>query len=160
MMVDAAKLSKVLLDEIGLKSFIKTSGGKGFHIVVPLTRRQQWNEVKAFSRAVARYMARLMPERFSAVLGPKNRVGKIFIDYLRNGKGASTAAAYSARARPGLGVSMPIAWEELESVRAADQWTIQNAAQRVQTLSADPWDGFFRTRQGITAAMRRAVGHD
>jgi bifunctional non-homologous end joining protein LigD len=160
MMVDAATLSKVLLDEIGLESFIKTSGGKGFHIVVPLTRRQQWSEVKAFSRAVARYMARLMPERFSAVLGPKNRVGKIFIDYLRNGKGASTAAAYSARARPGLGVSMPIAWEELESVRAADQWTIQNAAQRVQTLAADPWDGFFRTRQGITAAMRRAVGHD
>ncbi|WP_350029236.1 DNA ligase D [Caballeronia sp. AZ10_KS36] len=98
MMVDAATLSKVLLDEIGLKSFIKTSGGKGFHIVVPLTRRQQWDEVKNFSQAVARHMARLMPERFSAVLGPKNRVKKIFIDYLRNSKGASTSR-FSPRVR-------------------------------------------------------------
>ncbi|SOE91511.1 DNA ligase D [Caballeronia arationis] len=158
MMVDAATLSKVLLDEIGLKSFIKTSGGKGFHIVVPLTRRQQWDEVKDFSHAVARYMARLMPERFSAVLGPKNRVKKIFIDYLRNSKGASTVAVFSARARSGMGVSMPIAWDELTDIGRADQWTIKTAAPRMHSLGADPWDGFHRTRQGITVAMRRAVG--
>lgn len=158
MMLDAATLSKVLLDEIGLKSFIKTSGGKGFHIVVPLTRRQQWDEVKDFSHAVARYMARLMPERFSAVLGPKNRVKKIFIDYLRNSKGASTVAVFSARARSGMGVSMPIAWDELSDIGRADQWTIKTAAQRMHSLRSDPWDGFHRTRQGITVAMRRAVG--
>ncbi|WP_238218322.1 DNA ligase D [Caballeronia novacaledonica] len=158
MMVDAATLSKVLLDEIGLKSFIKTSGGKGFHIVVPLTRRQQWHEVKDFSHAVARYMARLMPERFSAVLGPKNRVKKIFIDYLRNSKGASTVAVFSARARSGMGVSMPIAWDELNDIGRADQWTIKTAAQRMRSLNSDPWDGFHRTRQGITVAMRKAVG--
>ncbi|KXU84352.1 hypothetical protein CR51_42220 [Caballeronia megalochromosomata] len=158
MMVDAATLSKVLLDEIGLKSFIKTSGGKGFHIVVPLTRRQQWEEVKDFSHAVARYMARLMPERFSPVLGPKNRVKKIFIDYLRNSKGASTVAVFSARARTGMGVSMPIAWDELADIGRADQWTIKTAAQRMHSLKADPWEGYHRTRQGITVAMRRAVG--
>jgi bifunctional non-homologous end joining protein LigD len=158
MMIDAATLSKVLLDEIGLKSFTKTSGGKGFHIVVPLTRRQQWDEVKDFSHAVARYMARLMPERFSAVLGPKNRVKKIFINYLRNSKGASTVAVFSARARSGMGVSMPIAWEELKDIGRADQWTIKTAAQRMHSLNTDPWNGFHRTRQGITVAMRRAVG--
>lgn len=158
MMVDAATLSKVLLDEIGLKSFIKTSGGKGFHIVVPLTRRQQWEEVKDFSHAVARYMARLMPERFSAVLGPKNRVKKIFIDYLRNSKGASTVAVFSARAGSGMGVSMPIAWDELSDIGRADQWTIKTAVQRLHSVKADPWEGFHRTRQGITVAMRRAVG--
>ncbi|MDR5799005.1 MULTISPECIES: DNA ligase D [Caballeronia] len=157
MMTDAATLAKVLLDEIGLKSFIKTSGGKGYHIVVPVTRRQDWEDIKTFSQSIARYMARLMPERFSAVLGPKNRVGKIFIDYLRNSKGASTAAIYSARARPGMGVSMPIAWEELNDVASADQWTIANAVQRMRSLGADPWAGYHRTRQGLTAAMRRAV---
>jgi bifunctional non-homologous end joining protein LigD len=96
MMTEAAQLAKVLLDEIGLKSFIKTSGGKGYHIVIPVTRRQGWDEVKGFSKAVAQHMARVMPDRFSTVLGPKNRVDKIFIDYLRNGKGASTVAAFSA----------------------------------------------------------------
>jgi len=141
MMVDAATLSKVLLDEIGLKSFVKTSGGKGFHIVVPLTRRQQWNEVKDFSQAVARHMARLMPERFSAVLGPKNRVKKIFIDYLRNSKGASTVAVFSARARSGMGVSMPIAWDELDDIGRADQWTIKTAAQRMHALQNRSLEG-------------------
>jgi bifunctional non-homologous end joining protein LigD len=158
MMTEAAQLAKVLLDEIGLKSFIKTSGGKGYHIVIPVSRRQDWDDVKGFSKAVAQHMARVMPDRFSAVLGPKNRVGKIFIDYLRNGKSASTAAVFSARARSGLGVSLPVAWDELPDIDAADQWTIKTAAHRQRTLGADPWQGYFRCRQGITAAMRRAVG--
>jgi bifunctional non-homologous end joining protein LigD len=158
MMTEAAELAKVLLDEVGLKSFIKTSGGKGYHIVIPLTRRQGWDEVKAFSQGAARHMARVMPDRFSAVLGPKNRVGKIFIDYLRNSKGASTVAAFSARARSGMGVSMPVAWEELREIRAADQWTIHSAAQRQRPLGADPWQGYWRCRQGLTSAMRRAIG--
>jgi bifunctional non-homologous end joining protein LigD len=158
MMTEAAELAKVLLDEVGLKSFLKTSGGKGYHIVIPLTRPQGWDEVKGFSQAVARHMARIMPDRFSAVLGPKNRVGKIFIDYLRNSKGASTVAAFSARARSGMGVSMPVAWEEIKEIEAADQWTIHTAVSRQRSLGADPWQGYWRCRQGITAAMRRAVG--
>jgi bifunctional non-homologous end joining protein LigD len=156
-MTEAAQLAKVLLDEVGLKSFIKTSGGKGYHIVIPLTRRQGWDEVKSFSQGIARHMAKVMPDRFSAVLGPKNRVGKIFIDYLRNSKGASTVAAFSARARSGMGVSMPIAWEELPEIKAADQWTIHSAIKRQRALGADPWQGYARCRQGLTVAMRRAI---
>ncbi|MCO4880997.1 DNA ligase D [Paraburkholderia caribensis] len=157
-MLEAASLVKVVLDEIGLRSFAKTSGGKGFHIVVPLTRRQEWDEVKAFSQAVAQHMARVVPQKFSAVLGPKNRVGKIFIDYLRNSKGASTVAPFSVRARSGMAVSMPVSWDELKDVGRGDQWTMSQAVKRQRTLSDDPWAAYWRTRQGITAAMRRAVG--
>jgi bifunctional non-homologous end joining protein LigD len=157
-MVEAASLVKVVLDELGLTSFPKTSGGKGFHIIVPLTRRQGWEEVKAFSQAVVQHMSRVVPERFSAVSGPKNRVGKIFIDYLRNSRGASTVAPFSVRARSGMAVSMPIAWQEVESVTRGDEWTMREAIAHQRSLGADPWDGFWRTRQGITAAMRRAVG--
>jgi bifunctional non-homologous end joining protein LigD len=85
-------------------------------------------------------------------------VGKIFIDYLRNGRSASTVAAFSVRARPGMAVSMPIAWDELKDVKGGDQWTMAQAVHRQRTLTADPWEGYRRTRQGITAAMRRAVG--
>ncbi|APA84092.2 DNA ligase D [Paraburkholderia sprentiae WSM5005] len=157
-MLEAAMLVKVVLDEIGLRSFVKTSGGKGFHIVVPLTRRQGWDEVKAFARAVAQHMTRVVPQRFSAVLGPKNRVGKIFIDYLRNGRSASTVAAFSVRARPGLAVSMPISWDELNDVKSGDQWTMAAAIARQRSLREDPWKGYWRTQQGITVAMRRTLG--
>jgi len=156
-MLEAASLMKVVLDEIGLRSFPKTSGGKGFHIVVPLTRRQGWSETKAFAHAVAKHMAHVVPQRFSAVLGPKNRVGKIFIDYLRNSRGASTVAAFSVRARPGMGVSMPVSWDELQEISRGDEWTMPKAVERQRSLKKDPWQGYWQTRQGITAAMRRAV---
>lgn len=157
-MVEAVSLVKLVLDEVGLQSFAKTSGGKGFHVVVPLARRQGWDEVKAFSQAVARHMARVVPQRFSAVSGPKNRVGKIFVDYLRNSRGASTVAPFSVRARSGMAVSMPVSWDEVKTVTRGDEWTMQKALARQRTLGADAWDGYWRTRQGITAAMRRAVG--
>lgn len=105
---DAATLSKMLLDEIGLMCFVQTSSGKGYHIVVPLTLRQGWQEINSFSQLVTRYMAMLMQEKFSAVLGPKNRVRKIPFDYLRNGKGTTTVATFSSRASPGLCVSTAI----------------------------------------------------
>ncbi|NRO95591.1 DNA ligase D [Paraburkholderia sp. NMBU_R16] len=157
-MIDAASLLKVVLDEVGLRSFPKTSGGKGFHIVVPLTRRQGWDEVKDFAHAVAQHMARTIPDRFSAVMGARNRVGRIFIDYLRNSRGASTVTAFSVRARSGMAVSMPVSWEELNEVTRGDQWSMSKAVERQRRLKADPWEGYWRTQQGITAAMRRAVG--
>jgi bifunctional non-homologous end joining protein LigD len=157
-MLEAAELVKVVLDEIGLRSFPKTSGGKGLHVVVPLTRRQEWSETKAFAHAVAKHMARVVPQRFSAVLGLKNRVGKIFIDYLRNSRGASTVAVFSVRARSGMGVSMPVSWDELGAVRRGDEWTMSKAVERQRSLKADPWMGYWQARQGITAAMWRAVG--
>jgi bifunctional non-homologous end joining protein LigD len=95
-----------------------------------------------------------MPTRFAAKSGPRNRVGKIFVDYLRNGRGATTVAAFSARARPGLGVSMPCAWEELAALTSAAQWSIANVQERLD-LAEDPWADYAKTRQTLGAAMRR-----
>ena len=96
-----------------LSSWLKTSGGKGLHVVVPLAPRLDYDTVKDFSQAMVQHLAKTIPSRFVAKSGASNRVGKIFVDYLRNGHGATTAAAFSARARPGLGVSMPVAWDDL-----------------------------------------------
>lgn len=151
-MLEAAQLTLSVLDELGLQVFVKTSGGKGLHLVVPLARRDGWETVKAFAKAIAQFMARQLPERFTATSGPKNRVGKIFIDYLRNARGASTVTAYSLRARPGLPVSVPVSRDELTAVRAAQQWTIANVLERLQSLKADPWAGYAH-RQKISKKM-------
>ncbi|HJV60612.1 MAG TPA: DNA ligase D [Albitalea sp.] len=152
-MQEAAQLTRALLDELGLASFLKTSGGKGLHLVVPLTPRDDWDTVKDFSQAVVRHLARVVPQRFVAKSGPKNRVGKIFVDYLRNGRGATTATAYSARARPGLGVSMPCAWDELPSLDGGAHWDILSARERIDS-GEDPWADYAKTRQTLTKAMK------
>lgn len=157
-MVEATQLTLSVLDELGLKAFLKTSGGKGIHLVVPLTRKLGWDEVKDFSHAIVSHMARLLPERFSAVSGPKNRVGRIFIDYLRNGLGATTICAYAARTREGLPVSVPIFREEVESLKGGNQWNIHNLHERLAEVGNEPWADLKKTRQSITADMRRRVG--
>ena len=157
-MVEATQLTLTVLDELGLKSFLKTSGGKGIHIVVPLKRKADWDSVKDFSHAIVDHIAKLLPERFSAVAGPKNRVGKIFIDYLRNGLGATTACAYGARARDGLPVSVPIERAEVEQIKNASQWNIHNLHERLDDLPNDPWADFDKSRQTITLAMRKRLG--
>lgn len=156
-MLEATQLTLTLLDELGLKTFLKTSGGKGMHLVVPLTRRAGWEHVKEFSHAIVEHMANLFPDRLSAVSGPKNRVGKIFIDYLRNGKGATTVAGYSLRAREGLPVSVPIWREELTQLKGANQWNIGNLHERLAQVD-DPWAEMSKTRQSITARMRKQLG--
>lgn len=122
--VEAARLTRSILKELGLRALVKSSGGRGLHVVVPLSRRNDWDEVRAFSQAVAQRLAATLPERFSAKMGEKNRVKKVFVDYLRNRRGASTVVAYSARARPGLPVSVPLEWEELDSLDPTAQWNI------------------------------------
>ncbi|MCE1011911.1 DNA ligase D [Pseudomonas monteilii] len=156
-MLEATQLTLTLLDELGLKVFLKTSGGKGMHLVVPLTRRAGWDEVKDFGHALVNHMAGLLPDRLSAVSGPKNRVGRIFIDYLRNGKGATTVAAYSLRAREGLPVSVPIWREELSQLKGANQWNIGNLHTRLAQVE-DPWAEMGKTRQSITLRMRKQLG--
>lgn len=156
-MVEATQLTLTLLDELGLQVFLKTSGGKGMHLVIPLSRRDSWDQVKDFSHAIVDYLAKLFPDRLSAVSGPKNRVGRIFIDYLRNGKGATTACAYSLRAREGLPVSVPIWREELTQLKAANQWTISTIRERLAEVD-DPWAQLGKTRQMITARMRKQLG--
>ena len=137
--------------------FIKTSGGKGIHLVVPLTRKASWDDVKDFSHAIVTYLAKLFPDRLTAVSGPKNRVGRIFIDYLRNGKGATTVCAYSLRAREGLPVSVPVWREELAQLKGANQWTIATVGERLADAQ-DPWADMSKTRQSITARMRKQLG--
>jgi bifunctional non-homologous end joining protein LigD len=153
---DSARLVKILLDELGLKSWLKTSGGKGLHVVVPFTPRHGWDAVKDFSYAIVKHLALTLPETFVAKSGPSNRKGRIFADYLRNGEGQTTVAAFSARARPGMGVSMPISWEQLGELRGADQWTIATARDYLSFAgSSDPWAGYWRCRQGLAKAMKQ-----
>ncbi|WLH43734.1 DNA ligase D [Pseudomonas beijingensis] len=151
-MIEATRMTLAVLDELGLQAFLKTSGGKGMHVIVPLARNEGWDTIKAFAKAISQFLTRQMPERITATMGPKNRVGKIFVDYLRNARGASTVAAYSVRARPGLPVSVPIARDELQTLRNAQQWDIYTALERAKGLDADPWEG-YNHRQRITAKM-------
>ncbi|TWC43883.1 ATP-dependent DNA ligase LigD phosphoesterase module /ATP-dependent DNA ligase LigD polymerase module [Pseudomonas sp. SJZ080] len=157
-MVEATQLTLSVLDELGLRAFLKTSGGKGIHLVVPLTRKLGWDEVKDFSHAIVSHMAKLLPERFSAVSGPKNRVGRIFIDYLRNGLGATTICAYAARTREGLPVSVPIFREEVAGLKGGNQWNVHNVHERLAEVGDEPWADLKKTKQAITAEMRRRVG--
>ncbi|WP_283180709.1 DNA ligase D [Pseudomonas svalbardensis] len=157
-MVEATQLTLSVLDELGLKAFLKTSGGKGIHLVVPLTRKLGWDEVKDFSHAIVSHMAKLLPERFSAVSGPKNRVGRIFIDYLRNGLGATTICAYAVRTREGLPVSVPIFREEVGELKGGNQWNVHTVHERLAEVGDEPWKDLKKTRQSITAEMRRRVG--
>ena len=156
-MIDAAQLTRTLLEELGLVSFCKTSGGKGLHVVVPLAKQAGWDEVKAFSQAVAQHMAKTLPKHFAAKMGAQNRRKKIFIDYLRNNRGSSTVVAWSARARPGLGVSVPLTWDEVPATTSGDQWNVANLHERLDGLKQDPWAAYAKTRQRITAAMKRRL---
>ena len=156
-MLDATRLTLAVLDELGLETFLKTSGGKGIHLIIPLARRDDWITIKEFAKAIAQFMARQLPDRFVARMGPKNRVGKIFVDYLRNQRGASTVAAYSVRARPGLPVSVPITRDELTHLHSAAQWHIGNLRRRLAALKSDPW-GDYANQQRITKAMWKRLG--
>jgi bifunctional non-homologous end joining protein LigD len=157
-MVEATALTLTVLNELGLKAFLKTSGGKGIHLVVPLTRKLGWDEVKDFSHAIVSHIAKLLPDRFSAVSGPKNRVGRIFIDYLRNGLGATTICAYAARTREGLPVSVPLFREEVAEIKGGNQWNVRNVHQRLAEVGDEPWADMKKTRQSITAEMRKRLG--
>ncbi|MBC8056208.1 MAG: DNA ligase D [Rhizobiales bacterium] len=150
---EAAGLLHAFLGELGLASLLKTSGGKGLHVVVPLAPRHTWQAVRQFSQAIVVHMARVVPQRFVAKSGPRNRVGKIYIDYLRNGWGATTASAWSARARAGLGVSVPVDWSELPQVGGGAHWTVRNIDARLAVGNA-PWGAMGASRQTLTKAMK------
>ncbi|MFC5428112.1 non-homologous end-joining DNA ligase [Paraburkholderia denitrificans] len=153
-MIEAADMTRALLQTLGLESFCKTSGGKGLHIVVPLAPETGWEDVKAFARAVAQHLAADVPTRITATMGPEHRRKKIFVDYLRNARGASTVVAYGVRARPGMGVSVPIAWDELAQTSGGAQWTLHNIDERLATLDrADPWAAYLDVKQQVTAEL-------
>ena len=155
--VEAARLVRALLDELGLAAFVKTTGGKGLHVVVPLVRRHGWDDVKAFSRAVAQHLAREMPERFTAQVAMKQREGKIYVDWLRNARGATAVAAYSTRARPRAPVSVPLFWDELSADVRSDHYDVKTLPARL-ARSKDPWAEYGSARRSITASMKRRLG--
>lgn len=150
---EGATLLRSFLGDLNLRSFLKTSGGKGLHVVVPLMPSRSWQFVKQFAHAIVLHMAQVAAARFVAKSGPKNRVGKIFIDYLRNGFGSTTAAAWSARARPGMGVSVPVDWAELDSLRSGAHWTLRTVSGRFATGNS-PWARYSASRQGLAAAVK------
>ena len=147
--IEAARLLRRLLEETGLASFVKTSGGKGLHIVAPILPHGEWGEAGAFTRAVAEALARREPKRFTANMSKAVRGGRIYIDYLRNRRAATTVAAYSTRARPGAPVSMPVAWEELSARMAPDHFDITNVPKRLAGSQSDPWASYWRLRQAL-----------
>ena len=151
---EAATLVRGMLQELGLQSWLKTSGGKGLHVVVPLTPHDDWETVKAFAQAVVQHIAQVIPQRFTAKMGAANRVGRLFVDYLRNNHGATTAAAYSARSRPGLGVSMPLAWDDLAALKRSDQWTVRTAREHLSFQRADPWADYANCQQTLSAGLK------
>ncbi|HEY8146755.1 MAG TPA: non-homologous end-joining DNA ligase [Kofleriaceae bacterium] len=157
---DAAVEVRGQLEGLGLQSFVKTTGGKGLHLVVPIERRTDWDETKEFCHQVAVALTRMRPDRYVAVAGKGKRHGKIFVDYLRNGFGASAIAPYSTRSREGAPVAAPITWDELEAgtVRPGD-FTVTELPRRLASLGRDPWRGYFEVKQSIKrpGSPRRAA---
>ena len=155
---EAAVDVREALAGIGLKSFAKTTGGKGLHVVIPLTPKLGWDEVKAFAKWVADSLVAQRPQDFTANMAKRARRGRIYIDYLRNGRGATAVGAYVPRSRPGAPVSTPVSWEEVEQGVRPDEFTVETVPQRLSTLPADPWAEIGKIRQSISAAVRRQVG--
>ena len=142
--VAAAEETGERLKRAGLVPFVKTSGGKGLHIVCPLVAKAEWPAVKAFTKGIADAMAADSPDRYVSTITKSKRRGKILVDYLRNQRGSTAVAPYSTRARPGAAVSMPLSWEELNSAIGPDYFTVLNVSSRLAAFRSDPWADFRR----------------
>src|SRR5690606_18409200 len=143
----AARELRTRFESVDLRSYLRTSGGKGLHVVVPLAPAESWERAKGFAQAVAEAMTGLHPEEFVSVSGEKNRQGRIFIDWLRNGRGATSVASYSLRARPAAGVAMPIDWDDLSKLKSGDAYTIVNAQRWIARRKSDPWADIDEVKQ-------------
>jgi bifunctional non-homologous end joining protein LigD len=154
----AAKDLQTLLKKLGLTGFLKTTGGKGLHVVVPIEPTLSWQEAKDFTRSIAEMFVQAFPERYVATVSKAKRKGKIFIDYLRNAEGATAIAAYGIRSRKNAPVSTPIAWEELAKDVRFDYFNVKTVPARVRRLRVDPWRDFEAKRQTVTDAKFKQVG--
>jgi bifunctional non-homologous end joining protein LigD len=157
--IEAALLTRTLLEELGLKAYVKTTGGKGLHVVSALKPTRDWTSVKGFARGIALHLTRLAPKRFTAELAKASRGGKIFIDYLRNGEGATAVAALSLRARPGAPVSMPLDWSDLKpkiDLRFA-YFNLKNAPAAA-AHGVQAWADFSKSARAISARAMKAMG--
>jgi bifunctional non-homologous end joining protein LigD len=156
--VAAALEVRDFLGDLGLESFLKTTGGKGLHLVVPVRRKGDWDEVKEFARAVSAAIAEDAPGRYTTNISKAKRKGRVLIDYLRNGRGATAVEAFSTRARAGAPVSAPIRWDELTPRLRSDRFDVRSLPRRLASLRNDPWADYRRTSQAVTLKMKRAVG--
>jgi bifunctional non-homologous end joining protein LigD len=158
-LVRAAQEVRERLRAAGLESFVKTTGGKGVHVVAPIEPIARWDEVKPWTRAIAEAMAADSPDRYLTKMSKRLRSGHIFVDYLRNGRGATAVAAYSTRSRPGAPVSTPLTWDELgPDVRGA-HFRVDNLPSRLAHLKSDPWSGFFKIKQRLPISERSPGGN-
>jgi bifunctional non-homologous end joining protein LigD len=155
--VRAAREVKAHLAELGLVSFVRTTGGKGLHVVAPFARRSSWDDLKSLAKAFALALVREQPRLYVAQSSKAKRPGKIFIDYLRNERGATAVASYSTRARPGATVATPISWDELSVSLRPARFTTGTVPDRVREMTEDPWKGFFELRQAITHGMQAQI---
>jgi bifunctional non-homologous end joining protein LigD len=146
------------LGDLGLSSFLRASGGKGLHVVVPLSRRVSFDEAKSFSLGVAEALAAARPDRYTANLAKRARKGKLFVDYLRNQRGGTAIANFSPRARDGAPVATPLRWDELRGLGDARPFSIRTLPARLKRLKTDPWADYFSVTQSITAKAKRALG--
>ena len=148
--VDAAHQMRELLKNLSLETFVKMTGGKGVHVVAPLSpRRAEWDAVKSFTQQVAQGLAEQYPDRFVAKMSKAARKGKIFVDYLRNDRGSTAIAPYSTRAKEVATVAVPLTWDELTVKMKPDAWNVENLPRRLQALQQDPWEGFWEVKQGL-----------
>ncbi|MCC7103012.1 MAG: DNA ligase D [Fimbriimonadaceae bacterium] len=153
--VRAANNVRAVLERLGLKSWVKTSGGKGLHVCLPLKPDLEWKEVKAFCHGIAIMLERMSPKDYTSNMSMAKRGGRVFIDYLRNGRGATSISAYSPRARDGAAVSMPVHWEELSELESAHTFTIGNALHRLKTQRLDPWKEFLEEPQDLRVVVEK-----
>ena len=156
--VEAARLMRRSLQALGLESFVKTTGGAGLHVVVPLAPHAEWTTCLAFSRAVAAAIEANDPARFTTNFAKAGRADKILIDYLRNNRTNTSIAAYSTRARPRATVSVPVAWRELSASLDPAAFTIATVPRRLAKLRRDPWEAYYAARQKLTRPMLEAIG--
>jgi bifunctional non-homologous end joining protein LigD len=157
-LVDAVTVLRKLLDTLGLRGFLKTTGGKGLHVIVPLEPTRPWEVAKPFCKAIAELLVRTFPDRFTSKMTKSTRGGRIFVDYLRNAENATAIAPYSARAKANAPVAMPIDWDQLKDDLRFDHFNVKNAVALLRRRRRDPWAELGRVRQQLTDAMLRQVG--
>jgi bifunctional non-homologous end joining protein LigD len=138
--VEGAVMVRDALAQVKLRGYARTSGGKGVHVVVALKPTHTWEQVKTFCKAFADTLTRLAPTRFIATSTIKSREGRIYVDYLRNTRGATAIASYSTRARPGAPVALPVSWDELEGIESAAAFTVPSVLRRLASAAPDPWE--------------------
>lgn len=154
---ETAKSLRERLATLGLNSFLQATGGKGLHLIVPVIPELDWEQAKAFARAVSRAHAHDAPKHLTTNMAKSKRKGKVFLDYLRNGRGSTSIARYSTRAKSGATVATPLRWDELSTNATANRYTVNNVSRRLSALKADPWEDYEEARRPVTRTMLKQL---